>query len=164
MFCCHPIPPVAIASQNPLMESEHYYSSMQMPGMDPNDRYTTSYGFNFLINKQVPKDKQEVLHKMYKFIMSDLADCWKATAPFPPARKSGWADAPAVRNFPQVDEVIKAQQNGKFLPRTVIYNELADIMHRAVQNIMLNKADIKPTLDRAAAEYDRALDEFKKKR
>ena len=163
MFCCHPIPPVAIASQNPVMEEEHYYSSMQMPGMDPNDRYTTSYGFNFLINKQAPKDKQEVLHDMYAFIMSDLKDCWKATAPFPPARKTGWADDPAVRNFPQVDEVIKAQQNGKFLPRTVVYNELADIMHRAVQNIMLNKADIKPTLDQAAAEYDRALDEFKKK-
>ena len=35
-------------------------------------------------------------------------------------------------------------------------------MHRAVQKIMLNKADIKATLDEAAAEVDRATAAYKK--
>ena len=34
-----------------------------------------------VINVQASKEKQEVLHDLYSFIMSDLLDCWKATAP-----------------------------------------------------------------------------------
>jgi hypothetical protein len=49
-----------------------------------------------------------------------------------------------------------------FLPRSLVFNELADSMHRAVQKIMLSKADIKKTLDEAAAEVDRANAAYKK--
>ena len=49
-----------------------------------------------------------------------------------------------------------------FLPRSLVFNELADAMHRAVQKIMLSKADIKTTLDEAAAEVDRATAAYKK--
>ena len=47
-------------------------------------------------HRQRVMTKQE-LQDMYKFIMSDLVDCWKDTAPFTYARKSGWAENPAVR-------------------------------------------------------------------
>ena len=53
-----------------------------------------------VVNARAPKDKQEALQDLYKFIMSDLIDCWKDTAPFSLARKSGWADNPAVKEFP----------------------------------------------------------------
>ena len=43
-----------------------------------------------------------------------------------------------------------------------MWTELADAMHRAVQKIVLTNADIKTTLDDAAAEVDRATAEFKK--
>jgi hypothetical protein len=43
-----------------------------------------------------------------------------------------------------------------------VWSELADAMHRAVQKVMLNNADIKVALDEAAAEVDRATAEFKK--
>ncbi len=49
-----------------------------------------------------------------------------------------------------------------FLPRTLVYNELADAMHRAVQKIMLSNADIKTALDEAAAEVDRATAAYRK--
>ena len=45
---------------------------------------------------------------------------------------------------------------------SLVFNELADSMHRAVQKIMLSKADIKKTLDDAAAEVDRATAAYKK--
>jgi maltose-binding protein MalE len=94
--------------------------------------------------------------------MSDLKDCWKDTAPFPPARKSGWADDPEVKSFPYLAEIIKAQQNGAALPQTPVYNELADIVHQAVQKIMLDKkVDIKMTLDEAAVQVDKATKEYK---
>ena len=99
---------------------------------------------------------------MYRFVMSDLVDCWEATAPFTLARKSGWTDDPRVKSFPHVQEIIKAKDNGVFFPRTPIWTELADAMHRAVQKVMLNNADIKTALDEAAAEVDRATAEFKK--
>jgi maltose-binding protein MalE len=94
--------------------------------------------------------------------MSDPVDGWKDTAPFTLARKSGWVDNPLVKSFPRMEEFIKARDEGVFLPRTLVYNELADAMHRAVQKIMLSNADIKTALDGAAAEVDRATAAYKK--
>ena len=163
MFWCHPIPLQAIGSQNQKMLNEGYYKPVQYPSVAPGKPgISTTYGFNLVVNARAPKEKQEVLQDMYKFIMSDLVDCWKDTAPFTYARKSGWAENPAVREFPNVDAVIKAKDQGVYLPRTVVYNELADAMHRGVQKIMLSKADIKATLDEIAAEVDRATEAYKK--
>jgi multiple sugar transport system substrate-binding protein len=164
MFINHPIPPAAIMSQNEKMATEGYFRPVQTPGVDPNKRYTTSYGFNFVMNINAPREKQKVIHELYRFIMSDLMDCWTDTAPFPPARKSGWADDPRVKSFPHLGEIIKAQQNGAALPETPVYNELGDIVHQAVQKIMLDKADIKKTLDEAAAQVDKATEEYKTKK
>jgi ABC-type glycerol-3-phosphate transport system substrate-binding protein len=144
------------------MEAEGYYRPVQLPGVTADKRFSTCYGFNFVVNANAPKDKQEVLHDMYRFVMSDLVDCWEATAPFTLARKSGWTDDPRVKSFPHVQEIIRAKDQGVFFPRTPVWSELADAMHRAVQKVMLNNVDIKVALDEAAAEVDRATAEFKK--
>lgn len=162
MFFCHPIPLEAIKSQNTRMLDEGYFRPVQYPGIEPGKGYSTTYGFNLVINARAPQDKQEALHDLYKFMMSDLVDGWADTAPFTYARKTGWADNPAIKKFPNVDEIIRCKDEGVFLPRTEAYNELADGMHRAVQKIMLNNADIKTTLDEAAAEVDRASATYKK--
>ena len=39
---------------------------------------------------------------------------------------------------------------------------MADALHRCVQQVMLNNADIKTALDQAAAEVDRAAAAYKK--
>lgn len=124
--------------------------------MDSHKGISTTYGFNLVVNAQAPRPKQEALHDMYKFIMSDLLDAWKDTQPFPMARKSGWADNPAVKTFPDVEELLLAKDQGVYLPRTVVYNELADAMHRAVQKVVLSNGDIQQTLNESAAEVDRA--------
>jgi ABC-type glycerol-3-phosphate transport system substrate-binding protein len=162
MFSSHPLPPPAIVSQNPTMESEHYYQPVPMPGVTATQRHGSCYGFNLVVSAATPKDKQEVLQHLYRFIMSDLVDAWKATGPFTLARKSGWTDHPDVRSFPQIQEILTAKDTGVFLPRTPVWNEVADAMHRAVQKIMLTGGDIKTTLDEAAAEIDRATAEFKR--
>ena len=41
---------------------------------------------------------------------------------------------------------------------------MADIVHFAVQKIMLDNADIKKTLDEAAIQIDKATEEFKTKK
>jgi ABC-type glycerol-3-phosphate transport system substrate-binding protein len=156
MFWCHPIPPPAIQSQNPAMATERYYRPVQYAGIDGKPGISTTYGFNLVINARAPAEKQAALHDLYKFIMSDAEDCWGDTQPFPIARKSGWTDNPKVQSFPQIAEVLKARDQGVFLPRTPVYNELADAVHRAVQRVMLNNADIQATLNDAAAEVDRA--------
>jgi multiple sugar transport system substrate-binding protein len=162
IFSCHPIPPAAIKSQNPVMESEHYYKPVLMPGVVADKRYSSCYGFNLVVSTRAPKDKQEVLQDMYRFMMGDLVDCWEATAPFTFARKSGWTDSPTVKSFPDVQTIIAAKDTGVFLPRTPVWTELADAMHRATQKVVLNNADIKGALDETAAEVDRATAEFKK--
>jgi multiple sugar transport system substrate-binding protein len=156
MFFCHPIPLAAIGSQNQPMLKEGYFRPVQYPGVEPGKGISTTYGFNLVVNAQTSPDKQAVLHDLYKFMMSDPVDAWNDTAPFPLARKSGWADTPKVKEFPNVDEILYAKDAGVYLPRTTVYNELADAVHRAVQRIMLSNADIKSTLDAAAAEVDRA--------
>jgi ABC-type glycerol-3-phosphate transport system substrate-binding protein len=156
MFWAQPQTLTTIASENPKMRAEGYFRPVQYPGVMPGKGISTTYGFNLVINSRVSKEKQEVLHELYKFIFSDPIDCWAATAPFTLARKSGWRDNPLVRQFPNVDEIITATDRGVFLPRTLVFNELADSMHRAVQKIMLTNADIQKTLDDAAAEVDRA--------
>jgi len=162
MFFSHPLPMATIESQNPTMAAQRYFRPVQWPGVVPGKGFSTTYGFNLVINMHAPKHKQEVLHDLYRFIMSDPVDCWKATAPFPLALKGGWLDDPAVKNYPFLHEFIRARDTGVFLPRTVIFNELADTMHRTVQKIMLNNADIQKSLDVAAAEIDRATAQSKR--
>lgn len=164
MFSTHCIPIPAVKSQNEKMAAEGYYRPVQMPGVDPNKRYPTAYGFNFVVNINASKEKQEALHDLYRFIMSDLVDCWKDTGPFTPARKSGWADDPQVKSYPHIDEIIKARDHGALLPETPVVNELADIMHQAVQKVTLENADIKKILDEAAVQVDKATEEFKTKK
>ena len=89
IFSCHPIPPAAIKSQNPTMESEHTYKAVLMPGVTADKRYSSCYGFNLVVSARAAKDKQEALQDLYRFILADPVDCWEATAPFTMARKSG---------------------------------------------------------------------------
>jgi multiple sugar transport system substrate-binding protein len=161
MFFCHPLPPILVKTENPEMAAQGYYRPVQYPGFVAGKGNSTTYGFNLVINARAPKEKQEVLHDLYRFVMSDPVDCWKDTAPFTLALKGAWTDDPLVKDFPHVDEIIRARDQGVFLPRTLVYNELADAMHRAVQKIMLNNADIQATLDQAAAEVDRATAAYK---
>jgi len=156
MFFCHPIPPAAIESQNPQMLREAYFRPVQYPGLRAGEGKSTTYGFNLVLNARIPQAKQEALQDFYRFIMSDLVDCWRDTGPFTLARRTGWTEDAEVRSFPHVQEVITATERGLPLPRSLVYNELADAMHRAVQRILLNGADIAPTLNAAAAEVDRA--------
>lgn len=162
MFFCHPLPPMLVKTENPRMQAESYYRPVQYPGFKAGLGNSTTYGFNLVVNARAPKEKQEVLHDLYKFMTSDPVDCWKDTAPFTLARKSGWADNPLVKDFPHVNEIIRARDAGVPLPRSLVYNEMADAMHRAVQQVMLNNDDIKKTLDQAAAEVDRATAAYKK--
>jgi len=162
MFLSHPLPLAAIKSQNQKMFDERYFRAARAPGVEAGKGFTTSYGFNFVVSARAPKDKQEVLHDMYRFIMSDPADAWTDTAPFPLARKSGWSDIPEVKAFADIDEILDARDRGVFHPRTIVFSELADAMHKAVQKILLSNQDIKTALNEAAAEVDRASAAAKK--
>jgi len=162
MFFQPPLPPVLVEKENPAMAAGHYYRPTQYPGYIAGKGNSSTYGFNLVINASAPKEKQEVLHDLYRFILSDPVDAWKAAAPFPLALKGNWTEDPLVKSFPNVEEILKARDNGVPLPRCLVYNEMADAMHRAVQRILLEKADIKASLDTAAAEIDRANAAYKK--
>jgi ABC-type glycerol-3-phosphate transport system substrate-binding protein len=162
MFFCHPLPISLVKAENPAMAEDNYFRPVQYPGFQPGKGISTTYGFNLVINAKASDDKRETLHDLYQFMMNDLLGAWRDAAPFTFAKKTGWADSPQVQIFPYVNEIIKAKDQGVFLPRTLVFNELADSMHRGVQKIMLTKADIKTTLDQVAAEVDRATAAYKK--
>jgi multiple sugar transport system substrate-binding protein len=162
MFWSHPLPLVAIKSQNEAAAAEGYFKPVRYPGVSNNQGISSTYGFNLVVSAKAPPAKQEVLHDLYKFIMADLADCWTDTQPFPLARKSGWIDNPNVKYFPNIGSILEAKDVGVYLPRTVVYNELADAMHRAVQRVVLSNADPQAALNDAAAEVDRATAAQKK--
>ena len=162
MFMQPPLPQVLVEHENPAMAKGHYYRPAQYPGYVAGKGNSSTYGFNLVINARAAKEKQEVLHDLYRFVLSDPVDAWKAAAPFPLALKGGWTEDPLVKKFPHVEEILKARDNGVPLPRSLVYNEMADSMHRAVQRILLEKADIKASLDTAAAEIDRATSAYRK--
>jgi hypothetical protein len=62
--------------------------------------------FNLVINGKASAEKQEALHDLYKFMMSDLVDAWKDAAPFTFAKKTGWADNPEVTIYSPFSENI----------------------------------------------------------
>src|SRR5579864_4781824 len=162
MFFQPPLPAVLVEKENPEMAAGRYFRPKQYPGYVAGKGSSSTYGFTLVINASAPKEKQEVLHDLYRFILSDPVDAWKAAAPFPLALKGNWTEDPLVKSFPNVEEILKARDNGVPLPRCLVYNEMADAMHRAVQRILLEKADIKASLDTAAAEIDRANAAYKK--
>ena len=161
MFFLHPLPPVLVKTENPTMYEQGYYRPVQYPGFEAGEGYATTYGFNLVVNAQARPAKQAVLHDLYKFIMSDPLDAGRIPRRSrSPARAAGRTTRRS-RSSPMSTRS-SARDNGRSLPRTLVYNELADAMHRAVQKIMLNNADIKATLDEAAAEVDRATAAYKK--
>lgn len=162
MFFNHPIPLQVFNSQAPQMLSEREFRAVAYPGLEAGKGYSSAYGFNLVINAKATDNEKSTLHDLYRFIMSDLNDCWADTGPFTLARRSGWTENPAVKNFPDVEEIIRAKDEGVALPRSLVYNEMADTVHRAVQRIMLSGADIQSTLNDAAAEIDRATAASKK--
>jgi ABC-type glycerol-3-phosphate transport system substrate-binding protein len=162
MFLTHPVPPSAIVSQNATMEKEHYYRPIQCPGVEADKTYATTFSFNLVVNSRIPQGKKDALQDVYKFVLADPVSCWHDTAPFTVARKSGWADHPSVKDFPDLNAIIRAKDNGVFLPRSLVYNELTDALHRAVQNIALNNGDIRTNLDEATKEIDRATAAYKR--
>lgn len=162
MFFVHPLPTVLIEKENPEMAAGGYYRPVQYPGYAAGKGNSTTYGFNLVINARASKEKQEVLHDLYRFILAEPVDAWKAAAPFPLALKGNWTEDPLVKKFPHVEEILTARDNGVALPRCLVYNEMADAIHRAVQRILLEKADIKASLDTAAAEIDRANAAYRK--
>ena len=143
------------------MESEGYYKAYLMPGITANKRYSSCYGFNLVVNAQAPKEKQEVLHHMYRYMMSDLVDCWRATAPFTLARKSGWTDHPEVKTLEHRRH--HPVERHRDVPAAHAGLERAGrCMHNTMQKVLLDNRDPKQALDEAAAEVDRASADFKK--
>jgi multiple sugar transport system substrate-binding protein len=163
MFLVHPVHPNAIKTQNPQMFAEGYYRAIRYPGLEAGKGYATTYGFVLTINAQAPQEKKEALHDFYKFFMAEPLEVWKETAPFAHIRRAGgWQKAPAVTSFPNAKWLLQSREEGVALPRTLVFNEVADAMHRAVQKIVLNNADIRASLNEAAAEVDRATSAYKK--
>ena len=163
MFSAPPIGPLAIKPINPQMESEGYYKAYVMPGVTEDKRYSTCYGFNCVINAHASKEKQDVLHHMYRFIMSDLAGLLEGDG------------APHARAQERLDGPSRGQEHPEHprrscAPRTRACSCRArrcgassrTRMHRAVQKVMLANGDIKTALNEAAAEVDRATAELKK--
>jgi ABC-type glycerol-3-phosphate transport system substrate-binding protein len=139
------------------------YRAIRYPGLEPGKGYATTYGFVLTVNAQAPKEKQEALHDFYKFFMAEPLEVWKETAPFAHVRRAGgWQQDPAVTAFPNARWLLQSREEGVALPRTLVFNELGDAMHRAVQKIVLNNADIQESLNEAAAEVDRATAAYRR--
>jgi ABC-type glycerol-3-phosphate transport system substrate-binding protein len=163
MFLVHPVHPDAIKSQNPEMFEQGYYKAIPYPGVEPGKGYGSVYGWVLTINANASPEEQEALTDFYKFFTEDPLSVWKETAPFAFAsNKGGWQMDPAVTEFPNAAWILQSREEGVTLPRTFVFNELADAMHRAVQNVVLNDGDIQASLDEAAAEIDRATAAYKK--
>ena len=68
--------------------TSNYFRPVQYPGVQTGKGFSTTYGFNLVINAKASAEKQEALHDLYKFMMSDLVDAWRDAAPFTFAKKT----------------------------------------------------------------------------
>jgi multiple sugar transport system substrate-binding protein len=69
-----------------------------------------------------------------------------------PVHRSTWNRKEYQTSFYQ--QMLKAAEKGKGMPPTAHYTELANIISSALQEIMVNKADIKTTLKKFEDEYN----------
>ncbi len=125
------------------------------PQLDPSNPVTATYGFALSVNPQISEKRQKAVHKFIRYLSENPKMWLERVGTVNP--HAGILDIPGVRERPYIDVFVNDISSGVHLTQSPKYNEIADAMHRAMERVVLNRADPKKSLDQACKEIDRAL-------
>jgi len=69
----------------------------------------------------------------------------------------GWLDSEAAKNFKYLDVFLKDMEKGTYIERTVIFQEVASAMYKAMQRCVMEGQDVEKSLLEAKTEIESAL-------
>jgi ABC-type glycerol-3-phosphate transport system substrate-binding protein len=125
------------------------------PRLEADKPNTVSYGFALAMNADLPPERQKVVHDLIRFVTRDPKEWLDRVGTINPQR--GMLDIPGVRDHPYIDVFVADISASQPMTRSPHFLEIADAVHRAMQRIVLNRADVKRSLDQACQEIDQAL-------
>jgi multiple sugar transport system substrate-binding protein len=150
MFITHP---GSVAQFGPALMKD--IKVVPHPQLDPAKPITATYGFALALNPHIPPEKQRRVHELIRFVSADPKKWLSRVGTVNP--RSGFLDIPGVRDHPYIDVFVEDISTARHLTRSPKYNEIADAMHRAMERVVLQKANPKASLDQACKEIDAAL-------
>ena len=115
---------------------------------------THFYGFALTVNPDIAPERQRAAHELMRFLVQNPKEWLAGRRTHCPSPGSSRSRA----SGPSVHRHVRARCLGGPAHDPVrVLLEIADAMHRAVQRIVLNRVDVKRSLDQACQEIDLAL-------
>jgi multiple sugar transport system substrate-binding protein len=143
-----------ITNLNPKMKDN--YTAVPLPQLNPARPATMSYSFDIVVNPRNADEKRRVAWDFVRHVVSD-PKLWLVNNGSLLPYKS-WATSPEARQIlPFYDVFIHDLSIGKPMVRSEHFNELSAALARAIERVIYAGADPKPSLDQAAAEFERAI-------
>jgi multiple sugar transport system substrate-binding protein len=137
---------------NPQMKGN--YTAVPLPQLRPDQPANLVYAFTWAVNAKSPADEKKVAWDLIHYLSTRPGQWWSEIAFLQPVK--GWFETPAARQHPFLPVFIRDMSIGKPRARTTHYGELQTIVMRLGDRVILNNADPKQALDRAADEFARA--------
>jgi len=125
------------------------------PRLEADKPNAITYGFALAMNNDLPPERQKVIHELMRFVTRDAKEWLDRVGTINPFRNV--LEIPGVKNRPYIDVFVGDISAGQPMTRSPHFLEIADAMHRAVQRIVLNRVNVKRSLDQACQEIDQAL-------
>ncbi len=133
------------------------YSACPLPQANPAKPVNTLYGFAWVVNASASPEKQAAATDWIGFATSERwQEPWWERIAVLQILKSFY-EKPKIRDFPLMSIFRSDMATGKWMARSPHFAEIGAAMHRAMQRSVLNKVDVKESLDQAAVEINRAL-------
>jgi multiple sugar transport system substrate-binding protein len=137
---------------NPKMKGN--YTVVPLPQIDPAKPRTMMYSFNLVVNARIAPELKTVAWDFIQSATSQPSLWMLRTRMINPVK--GWFDTPEARQVPYLDVFIRDLSIGTPMARSQQFNELQSAIARAVDRVVLENADPKQSLDRAAEDFNRA--------
>jgi multiple sugar transport system substrate-binding protein len=125
-----------------------------LPQINPAKPATAAFAFVVVVNGRVPDDRRRAAWDFLAYALRDPKP-WLGNGALLP-RKSWATSAEARALLPFYDVLMHDIAIGRPLARTAHFAELQGAVARMIERVVLNKAEVKPALDQAAAEFERA--------
>lgn len=131
------------------------YTASPLPQLKDGTPSTLLYGFAWTVNPASSEAKQKAAWDFIRFATKDPQKWLTSCGFFIPM--VGWTDTAEAQKTPFLDVYVHDASLGRYLVVSEYYNEISQAITRAIDKVLLEKADPKAALDTAADEINKAM-------
>jgi multiple sugar transport system substrate-binding protein len=133
------------------------YSVAPLPQVEGGKEATLLYGFGWTVNPASSEAKQKVAWDFIRFAAKEPATWLTRCGFFQPLK--GWTETAEAKEIPFLNVYVQDATRGQYLIVSPYYNEISQAITRAIDKVLLEKADPKEALDVAADEITKAMNQ-----